>query len=33
MEMAPLNPDTPNETFDLPVQPRTHSLTAAIEAR
>jgi len=32
-EMLPLNPDTPNETFDLPTQPRTRSFTAAIEAR
>ena len=32
-EMLPLNLDTPNETFDLPSDPRTRSFTAAIEAR
>lgn len=31
--MLPLNPDTPNETFDLPSAPRDHSFTVAIEAR
>jgi hypothetical protein len=32
-DMLPLNPDTPNETFDLPSAPRSRSFTAAIEAR
>lgn len=32
-EMLPLNPDTPNDTFDLPSAPRSSSFTTAIEAR
>jgi hypothetical protein len=32
-DMLPLNPNTPNGTFDLLSAPRDHSFTAAIEAR
>jgi hypothetical protein len=32
-EMIPLNPDTSNDTFDLPTHPSPRNFTAAIEAR